>query len=617
MDMDMGCDPSVWLLPIEDLRCIKALECCRAFYAATNESQAAVPWASQFKYGHWTVWYWITILGLMTAWHLWNAITDRLSSRPASSTASSTSSGATKVGTLDRIKAVGRFCSYRCLSKHERYSCITLPDAGMFVFLAATVVFLLVIVFAEKPYYRLHYGFGSPPLAIRCGLIAFGLLPITVALAGKANFVTLLTGISHERLNVVHQWVGWMMFVVSCTHAFPFFVASYRDVGGNGGYQRVKLEFYRDAMGVSEYSGTPPFGMLFGLCILSIRQVRERFYEAFYIGHILMSISFVGMLFWHSYQMRDSWAYLWATLAVWLASWLTRLFFFHRATNLRSDWFEGAPATVKLLPAHLVRVEVQQPPNFAFKPAQHCFLRFHHLAPFDHHPFTIASSPPPSPPQPRGEHDSEKGPADAPLVFLVKVRDGFTRRLAARCEMSAVDHDAPVLHTSVCLDGPYGGFPYPRLENRYDALLLVAGGSGISACLPWLLHMAALPRQQARLTRVTLIWVFRDPQSFDWAAAELAQAVRSAAGGVVAVSVRLHITGGDGGFLSEHSAQAGKEKEKDKEIRVDAVPDPLYERMKAVGDVFTGRPQPSDDVKTAAAPPPGKQTAEPQRQKEK
>ncbi|KAK7523955.1 ferric reductase NAD binding domain-containing protein [Phyllosticta citriasiana] len=607
MDMDMGCDPSVWLLPVDDVRCIKALECCQAFYAATNESQAAVPWASQFRYGHWTVWYWITLLGLLTAWHAYNTIMDRLSSRRTSGTASSssaTSSGTTttKVGVVDKARAAGRFCSYRCLSQHDRYSCITLPDAGMFVVLAATIVFLLVIVFAEKPYYRLHYGFGSPPLAIRCGLIAFGMLPITVALAGKANFVTLLTGISHERLNVVHQWVGWMLFVVSCVHAFPFLVASYRDVGGNGGYQRVKLEFYRDAMGVSEYSGTPPFGMLFGLCILSIRQVRERFYEAFYIGHILMSIAFVGMLFWHSGQERDSWTYLWATIAVWLASWCVRLFWSMRSTcNIRGQWFEGAPATVKLLPAHLVRIEVQRPPGFNFKPAQHCFLRFHHFAPLDHHPFTIASAPTSSLSSSTPQHDAEKAqPAnDNPLVFLVKVRDGFTRRLAARCEMTG--GSPAMLNTTVCVDGPYGGLPYPRLEHRFDALLLVAGGSGVSACLPWLLHTAALTHR-VRLCNVTLVWVFRGPLSFDWVAKELQQAVHAA--GPVTVKVRLHVTG-DADFFGGSGAQhASKEKEKEndgKEMRVDAISDPLHERMKDVGDVFAGRPEPRDDVKAAKA----------------
>ncbi|KAK7531506.1 ferric reductase NAD binding domain-containing protein [Phyllosticta citribraziliensis] len=591
--MDMGskeCDPSVAALPVSDPRCVKAMECCTAFYAAENASQAETPWAGQFVYGHWTAYYWIAAVGVLAVWHACNTIMDRrASSRPASSTQQS---GA---GALDKARALGRFAFYR--SKGQRYSCIALPRAGLVVFLLITVVFLAAIIFAERPYYRPHFGYGSPPIAIRCGLIAFACHPILIALAGKANIVTLLTGISHERLNIVHQWVGWIVFVVSLIHTIPFFLASVRD-RGNGGFQRVKSEFYYNSPGVSEYSGTPPLAMLFGLCVFSIRQVRERFYESFYVGHILLSITYLGLLFWHSGNERDSWAYLWVTLAVWLASWLVRLFWCMRSTNVRSPWFVGAQATVQLLPANLVRIEVDRPESFNFTPAQHCFLRFNRLAPYDHHPFTIASAPTRGG---GGSDDDEKAKESTTLVFLVKVRDGFTRRLAAQCKVS----EDEAFDTSVSVDGPYGGFPYPRrLEQRYDSILLVAGGSGVSACLPWLLHMAALTRRRVRLDSITLVWVFRDPQSFEWAAKELQQAVGAA--GSVQVKVRLHVTGGDGGFLSEHSAQAGKDKEKGKEIRVDAVPDPLYERMKAVGDVFPGRPEPREDVKRETTAVPGK-----------
>ncbi|KAK8199205.1 ferric reductase NAD binding domain-containing protein [Phyllosticta capitalensis] len=564
------CDPAVVGLPLSDVRCIKAMDCCTAFAAAGNASQAETPWAGQFEYGHWTLWYWIASIGVLTVWHVFNTIMDkRASSRRQSSSLQS------RVGAVKRIQALGRFVFYR--SRGEKYSCIALPRTGLLVFLVATMVFLAGIVFAERPYYRPHFGYGSPPIAIRCGLIAFACTPILIALAGKANIVTFLTGISHERLNVVHQWLGWIVFVISLIHTIPFFLASVRD-RGDGGFQRVKSEFYYNSPGVSEYSGTPPLAMLFGLCVFSIRQVRQRFYESFYVGHILLSITYLGLLFWHSGNERDSWAYLWATLAVWLASWLVRLFWCMRSTNVRSPWFVGAQATVKLLPANLVRIEVERPLYFDLTPAQHCFLRFSHIAVYDNHPFTIASAP---------THGTAEKTTEKPLVFLIKVRDGFTRRLAAECEMS----EEHALQTSVSLDGPYGGFPYPRLENRYDALLLVAGGSGISACLPWLSHMAAMTRQ-VRLERVTLVWVFREPQSFDWVAQELQQAVQCA--GSVQVHVRLHVTGACDFFCS-NAAHA------EKSVHIDAIRDPRYERMKAVGEVLAGRPDPRDDVKMAAA----------------
>lgn len=33
-----------------------------------------------------------------------------------------------------------------------------------------------------------------------------------------------LTGVSHERLIVYHNWVAWAMFVLALIHTFPFII---------------------------------------------------------------------------------------------------------------------------------------------------------------------------------------------------------------------------------------------------------------------------------------------------------------------------------------------------------------------------------------------------------
>jgi uncharacterized membrane protein (DUF485 family) len=43
-------------------------------------------------------------------------------------------------------------------------------------------------------------------------------------LGAKANPITALTGISHEKLNIWHNWVAWAMFVLALVHTFPFIV---------------------------------------------------------------------------------------------------------------------------------------------------------------------------------------------------------------------------------------------------------------------------------------------------------------------------------------------------------------------------------------------------------
>ena len=71
--------------------------------------------------------------------------------------------------------------------------------------------------------------------------MAASLTPLLIALSGKANLVTLLTGLGHEKLNIFHCWVGWSMFGLSVAHTIPFIVAPLHD----GGYSALHEQFYK------------------------------------------------------------------------------------------------------------------------------------------------------------------------------------------------------------------------------------------------------------------------------------------------------------------------------------------------------------------------------------
>ena len=111
----------------------------------------------------------------------------------------------------------------------------------MLAFLLFSVLFLFVLTFAVRPYHLQHRGCGSPPLAIRTGLKAASLMPPLVVSLGKANMVTLLTGLDHEKLNVFHRWFGWSVFGLSVAHTVPFLVAPLHD----GGYSALHKQFYK------------------------------------------------------------------------------------------------------------------------------------------------------------------------------------------------------------------------------------------------------------------------------------------------------------------------------------------------------------------------------------
>jgi hypothetical protein len=73
------------------------------------------------------------------------------------------------------------------------------------------------------------------------GLLAVALTPWIIALFGKANFITILTGIGHEKLNILHHWTAWACLALSVVHTIPFIVAPLR----NGGYAALHDQFYK------------------------------------------------------------------------------------------------------------------------------------------------------------------------------------------------------------------------------------------------------------------------------------------------------------------------------------------------------------------------------------
>lgn len=50
------------------------------------------------------------------------------------------------------------------------------------------------------------------------------MLTMYSATASKANWITLFTGVSYERLQVFHRWISYAFFILALLHTFPFIV---------------------------------------------------------------------------------------------------------------------------------------------------------------------------------------------------------------------------------------------------------------------------------------------------------------------------------------------------------------------------------------------------------
>lgn len=257
--------------------------------------------------------------------------------------------------------------------------------------------------------------------------------------------------------------------------------------------------------------------MLFGIVVLSIPWLRHRFYEAFYYSHFLLAISYIGLMFWHAGNEGDSWIYLWITIAIWLFTMLVRVLWFNRALNVRQpDWFQGFDAELTLLLGNVTKIEVLLPEDIQTRPGQHFFLRFPAVSLFDNHPFTLAWT------------DSKNVPT---LTFFVRSRKGFTTRLFSNKDENAQEQ------TGVWIDGPYGGID-AKLERSYDHMILVAGGIGITGCLPWLQHMVNCQGTEGtRISSFKLVWVVHEASHIEWIDEYLQSLHQSAGADVLTIEI--------------------------------------------------------------------------------
>lgn len=44
------------------------------------------------------------------------------------------------------------------------------------------------------------------------------------ATASKTNWITLVNGVTHEKLQVFHRWISYAFFILALMHTFPFIV---------------------------------------------------------------------------------------------------------------------------------------------------------------------------------------------------------------------------------------------------------------------------------------------------------------------------------------------------------------------------------------------------------
>ncbi|KAK5169355.1 uncharacterized protein LTR77_005330 [Saxophila tyrrhenica] len=356
--------------------------------------------------------------------------------------------------TVRRKTALYRYLSYRSF----RIPALNWNSAplGVLALGAIGTIYFMCMTLAPKPFYwpntdKVDYG-SSPPLATRSGWLSLGCMPFVFATAGKSNFISAVTGVSHEKLQVFHRWISYAFFITALLHTFPFIVYNF------------KTGTMKESWNTSVFYWTGVVALIAQgwLTFASFGPFRKWSYEFFKFSHFLAALIFMLFLFFHCDYTLSSWDYFIATGILFSLSWL------HRQTRVYFEHGINKRATISLSTNGFICVKV--PTHSTWAVGQHFFVRFMGLGmhAWTIHPFTACSLP---------ERASVYERTESELVFYIRPQGGFTARLARWAEAY------PNGSMRVLIDGPYGGFDMRKLQQSRQQLI-IAGGSGAGWIIP-------------------------------------------------------------------------------------------------------------------------------------
>ncbi|CAK7915355.1 ferric/cupric reductase transmembrane component 7 [[Candida] anglica] len=473
-----------------------------AFMEAGMSSQSEIPWAHQASYAKFTIYFGAVVIFIACIKNIWFRFYDNSYLKNAQT---STNPSLFK-SFVSVIISYGRYIGYQPINA---YLCkwLALPTSlGSLLFIIASTAYIACYCFIPHFWYRGCSGFGSPPLAIRAGVMATAMTPFVYVLSGKSNMITLLTGISYEKLNGFHQWAGVATLVLSIVHCVPFMYQALAEGGTSFLAETFDSKYF--------WSGYPPFVLLVVLCVGGNSWFRSRIYEGFLHLHWMCGIAYFATLVWHINNALDMQRYMWGALAFWATQLIYRALV-KTAFRPSALFLKPRPATLTKLPRGTFEVVVTNVADMKWNPGQHCFLRFAGSRVLDNHPFSISSIPCAT------NKDANE------LKFIIIPKRGLTGKLYEELNESIT------LKKKVFLDGPYGGTTRDPLA--FNNISLISSGSGVTVCIPFLTyvtqHIAKSIENGTQFIPkdIHFVWIVRYEEHIDWFREEIEQAVSIAA----------------------------------------------------------------------------------------
>lgn len=471
-----------------DIDCVADSETER-FKVLALELEKHVSFYEQATYGKYVLWFGSVLVFILLLKNAWFRYRDYSYRQYASA------------NFLDRminkLSAGLRFVGYRRISIWLSHWCSIPSSLGTVIVMTTATVFMLCYCLIPHPWYRPCLRFGAPPLATRAGTMSVSLFPFVYLLGGKSNFISFFTGISYEKLNVWHQYVGLASFALAVIHTVPWVYQPFTEAG-----LKTISPFY-----VKFYiTGIVLLAMQAWLVFASKVQFRKLCYEFFVKLHIIIGVLFVLGMFAHFYIDPRILSYL-ITSVGFIVIQTTYRMSFKTCLKPGKHFLKPRSANIKVLPCgKAMMVTISNTEGYYWKAGQHCFLRFGDMKTskkVQNHPFSIATVK-------SNTHQND-------MSFIIVPGKGLTRDLFEEVKINSE------LTKKCYLDGPYGGTIRDPLA--FDKAFVMATGSGVTATLPFVSQFVnCLGSGIPMATKaVHFVWVIREENTVGWIQDELAR----------------------------------------------------------------------------------------------
>ncbi|KAG4431970.1 hypothetical protein IFR05_012543 [Cadophora sp. M221] len=381
-----------------------------------------------------------------------------------------------------------------------------MPTRGQAMYIFLISFLNVILLLAPYVYHRPQASFstlGLQTLSIvgnRAGVMAMGNVVALFLFAARNNPLMYITNWSYGTYLLLHRWIGYWAIIQTVVHSFML-MANYMALG------TYKAEFARDYWS---------WGIIATVCACAILPfshlwVRQKFYEFFLLTHIAFSLLFLIGYYYHIWYLYEyNWGYeIWMFVAggMWGVDHVARVV--RMALNGSRT---AIVSSIQEADGDYIRIDVEGK-EIQGGVAYLCFptlsWRF-----WETHPFSVAfsaetivketlitnngltsMSEEPTPDQEKSESTAILAPpvttTSAPTLFnskhstttfIARARTGVTKQLSAR-----VAKENCSARIRVLIDGPYhhSGHVSSHLAPC-SSILYIAGGVGITACLPYL-----------------------------------------------------------------------------------------------------------------------------------